>query len=725
MKTKLLLLLLLLCIVKIQAQENKGFTIDASFGITVPVGDYKTYTKTLGQENEFNLIGFTEEITGQTQFNLDAAYYFNDFGVGASFGIFNHKISNLTYEVNFPVKTEGGKISGIYYGIGPNYTTSLGAFNFTGLVRGGLMNISLDKFIGSYSGTDVSEPVEILNTEQSPGSKSSLPYASFGVKLSYPVYEGLSAFAIAEYLTSFGDGLEILDRYVTPHDTNGDGSITSIDIDQFVNSDHLVEETRFLNPQLFYFGLGLKYEFGETDEESRLATLTVEEARKKDRMEKGLKIANNDADSDGDDFGDIDETIEFENANDKRKKHRLIAVFPKNNSSYTDATEIEKFSWELGGNQIENPHYKFEIFKIDDNQESQSVYVENTTKTETAHEVAHVLQQKLEESLNQSGEGLYKWLVTEITTGFTSNKNFFSISRCDFDFSISNETIECLSYDTDNRTLKICFDSVFSSPSALVDLTFFDQQSGLILYDQNINGLTYHLGNPNQQLMPQSGTGGATPYCLEVTVPNSVTSLTLRLQGDVINAGSNKCIPLVEFTFNDLPNCYCDDCDDINLTLDNPTISPNGANGNQFAISGNLTASTPIYGIEFQIQSMTYTANPSSCTKGVSSIEESGMFILPGTTINGSTSVQVYNETISSSSNTNNFTAKTVQYKNISPIAGAIPLTLNIGLPGTLPGLDASCCQINYTVCIKAKIYLENGNCKSCVFTHCFSFTNQ
>jgi len=724
MKTRFLLLLFLLGIVKVQAQtqENKGFAIDASFGVSVPIGDYKTYTKTLGQENEFNLIGFSEEITGQTQFNLDASYYFKDFGIGGSFGVFNHEISSLTYEINFPVKTDGGKISGTYYGIGPNYTTSLGAFNFTGLVRVGLMDISLDKFIGSYNGTDLSEPVEILNTELSPGSKTSLPYTSLGVKLSYPFSEGLSAFVTAEYLTSFGDGLEVSDRYVTPHDGDGDGSITSIDLEYFVNSDHLVEETRFLKPQMLYFGFGLNYSFGSTE---RMQPKKETWEDRKDRSSKAQKIANNDTDSDDDGLSDEDfpEDIVFENANDKRKKHRLIAVFPKNNSSYTDATEIENFSWELVGNQIENPQYKFEVFKIDENQELQSVYVEKTTKTQTVYKVA--IQQKLEESLDQSGEGHYKWRVKETITGFSSNDNFFGISSCNFDFTISNETIECLSYDTNNRILKICFDSVFSSPSALVDLTFFDQQSGLILYDQNINALNYSLINPNPQLIPQSALGGSTLYCLEVTVPNGVTSVTIRLQGDVINTGGIKCTPIAEFTFNDLPNCYCDDCDDINLTLDNPTISPNGANGNQFAISGNLTASTPIYGIEFQIQSMTYTANPSSCTKGVSSIEESGMFILPGTTINGSTSVQVYNETISSSSNTNNFTAKTVQYKNISPIAGAIPLTLNIGLPGTLPGLDASCCQINYTVCIKAKIYLENGNCKSCVFTHCFSFTNQ
>jgi hypothetical protein len=28
-------------------------------------------------------------------------------------------------------------------------------------------------------------------------------------------------------------------------------------------------------------------------------------------------------------------------------------------------------------------------------------------------------------------------------------------------------------------------------------------------------------------------------------------------------------------------------------------------------------------------------------------------------------------------------------------------------------------------VCIKVRVFYEEGNCKSCVFTHCFTFNNQ
>ncbi|MBZ0326461.1 MAG: hypothetical protein K8F54_02565, partial [Altibacter sp.] len=445
---KILLIIFLLCVVKFQAQEIKGFSFDATGGITAPLGDYKTYTKTLGQTNGNNLIGFTEEITGETQFSFDASYQFGAVGLGATLGIFNHKISSLTYEINFPTQISGGQINGTYYSIGPNYMASLGDFTFTGFLRGGLMDVSLDKFVGSYNGTDVNQPIEILNTELSSGSKSSLGYASLGVKFSYPVYQGLSAFVKAEYFTSFGDGMEILDTYVPPVDVNNDGNITSADTELFVNSDNLVEEMRFLKPQFFFFGVGLGYSFGDEDEASRERGL-------EDHEISGVLNRAGDDDSDGDGILDTGEQIEFERRG-RRNERNILGRYPNNNSNFTDTEEVEKFSWEFLDDKIENPNYRFEIFKIRDNLELQSVYVENTSKKEINHEAAHIVQQRIESSLNDSGEGHFKWNVSETTTGITSNYSFFSIRPCQYDFSILNESIECISKDTDNRILKIC-----------------------------------------------------------------------------------------------------------------------------------------------------------------------------------------------------------------------------------------------------------------------------
>ena len=197
------------------------------------------------------------------------------------------------------------------------------------------------------------------------------------------------------------------------------------------------------------------------------------------------------------------------------------------------------------------------------------------------------------------------------------------------------------------------------------------------------------------------------------------------MQGDDLDPSPIVCQPGVSANFSELPDCLCDDCDDIDLSFNNFNIKPNGSAGNQFNFNGNLNASVPIYGIEFQIQSYSYTANPGPCTSGVSSVEESGMFLMPGSTINNSTSLQLFNETISGNMSTNNNATKDIKYTSGSALTGAIPVNLTIGLPGPISGLDPSCCIIDYEVCIKVIIFYEDGSCKSCDFTHCFQFNNQ
>ena len=177
--------------------------------------------------------------------------------------------------------------------------------------------------------------------------------------------------------------------------------------------------------------------------------------------------------------------------------------------------------------------------------------------------------------------------------------------------------------------------------------------------------------------------------------------------------------------FDELPECICDECEEIELSFEDFNISLNGATGNQFNFNGNINVNVPIYGIEFQVQSYAYSASPSACSEGVSSVEESGMLLMPGTTINGSTSLQLVNETASGSASSNDNATKNIKYTSNSALTGAIPVNLTIGLPGPISGLDPSCCVMEYTVCIKVKVFYEESNCKSCVFTHCFTFNNQ
>jgi len=227
-------------------------------------------------------------------------------------------------------------------------------------------------------------------------------------------------------------------------------------------------------------------------------------------------------------------------------------------------------------------------------------------------------------------------------------------------------------------------------------------------------------------LVTQTGaTTSTVNYCFEVLVNSSVTSIGFGLQGDDLDPSPVTCQPGASLVIDELPNCLCDDCDKTTLDYSNFTVSPQGIAGNQYNIAGNITANVPIYGVEIQIQSYSYTAAPAACSNGVTSIEESGMILLPSTSINNVTNLQLFNETQSGSPNTNNNASKTVKYISTSPLSGAIPVNLTVGLPGPLPGFDATCCTMNYRVCVKIKIFYDKEGCKSCSFTKCIDFTNK
>jgi len=325
-------------------------------------------------------------------------------------------------------------------------------------------------------------------------------------------------------------------------------------------------------------------------------------------------------------------------------------------------------------------------------------------------------------------DGFYKWRVTETSTGISSSYSFFSVSDCDINFTISNNTIECLGYEGANRKFKICFDATYSSTTG--DLTYANtgSGSGLKVFDQTGTALTNAvLVSPNPTLVTQIGaTASTVSYCFEVTVPSTVTSIGFGLQGDDLNPNPNfTCQPAANLDIDKLPSCICNDCDRIQTELTDINITPKDSLGNQYNISSNISVNVPIYGLEFQVQSYSYTSIPNSCSQGVNSIEQSGMILMPGTTVNGSTNLQLFNETISGSSTTNNHATKLIKYNSSTPLTGLIPVNLTIGLPGPLAGLNASCCKMSYQVCIKVIIYYDKNSCKSCVITKCFNFNNQ
>ncbi|MDZ4148611.1 MAG: hypothetical protein U1C58_10035 [Flavobacteriaceae bacterium] len=398
----------------------------------------------------------------------------------------------------------------------------------------------------------------------------------------------------------------------------------------------------------------------------------------------------------------------------QNNKDKIIALTPRNHASFKKE-KLPDFTWSVD-RIIEYPNFKIEISEILPNGSTEVIFVRDNIKE------SRLLAKEVISKLKNDAQ--YSWKVSETSTGLSSNPSFFSTGSCDVDLQITNETIECLGYEGGNRKYKICFSSTYQSSTG--DLTFANSGSGLFVYDQSNNPISATLVGSNTSLQTQIGSATSTVnYCFEVLVNAGVTSIGFGLQGDDLDPTPVTCQPGASLNIDRLPSCLCDDCDSINLDYSNFTVSPQGTAGNQYNIAGNITANVPIYGMEIQIQTYSYTAAPAACSNGVTSIEESGMILLPSTSINNVTNLQLFNETQSGSSSTNNNASKSVKYLSTTPLNGPVPINLTVGLPGPLPGFDATCCTMNYRVCVKIKIFYDREGCKSCTFTKCIDFTNK
>jgi hypothetical protein len=172
-----------------------------------------------------------------------------------------------------------------------------------------------------------------------------------------------------------------------------------------------------------------------------------------------------------------------------------------------------------------------------------------------------------------------------------------------------------------------------------------------------------------------------------------------------------------------LPECICEECDDMMMDIVNMQVANYNGQLNQFEFSGDLQVNQPIYAVELQVLSFSYAAQPSPCSSGVSVLEEAGMILRPGTTINTSTDIQFMNSVANPNANGN--AAKVIKYQGSAAMTGDIPMNIIVGLPGPISGFDSSCCKLDYEVCFRLLVYYDEHTCKSCEFTKCFQFSNQ
>lgn len=406
----------------------------------------------------------------------------------------------------------------------------------------------------------------------------------------------------------------------------------------------------------------------------------------------------------------------------------IIALTPRNGMSY-QIGELPDFTWRTTG-IVEGANYKLEVFEVLPGNKLERIHVEENlsdTQMPNAKVAKFKAGKSLADTVKRNGNpqndqpqpaaGNYMWKVTETKTGISSNPSYFSVSSCDVNLQISDETIECLGYEGTNRKYKICFSSTYQSSTG--DLTFSQTGSGLFVYDQNNSTIAATLVGSNTSLQTQMGSTSSTVnYCFEVLVPAGVTSIGFGLQGDDLDPTPVTCQPGASLNFDTLPNCLCDACSAVDADISNFTST---TQTNSMGLDGSITANVPVYGLEVQVVSYSYNAQPGACTAGVTDLEHSGMILLGQSSINNDTQLQAYN-LIGIPNNTN--ATKVVKYTFNSPMNGSIPIHLDMGLPMPLPGLDAGCCTISYRVCLQFKIYTDEGVCKSCVFEKCIQFTN-
>ncbi len=579
------------------------------------------------------------------------------------------------------------------FGIGPQFNFTLGKkLMVSPLVNVGLTQIKRDSisFVQEFVYEQRNQSKEIYS--QTSISESGF-YASPGLKLSYPISNKLGLWVSTNYSFSKTSYTE---RTLFP--------LKNAATDEYSYADVIEgsyeEQSKSDNISSVLTNFGLSYSFGKSPDKKPKNNL-------KPNSLNPIKKPSNKPSS-----------VVFNNPSKKENKtpRKLIPLDPKNNSNFEDGKSIKQFSWKLIGEGIPQPNYIIEVKQFGTNRRQLRSY-SGTTK-DTKIKPTAIFKE------SQIASGQYEWKVTETSTGTSSTPSYFSVSNCQIDFNIDSAKIECLGYEGEDRKFKISFESTYSSVSG--DLTYAIPGSGLTVYDQTYSALSYTLVSPNPTLLTQVGATTTTVnYSFEVTASPSVTSIGFGLQGDDLDPSPILCQPGVSLVLDELPDCYCKECDDMVLNFDDFTITPNGASDNLYNINGSINVNVPIYAMEFQVQSYAFSAIPAACTAGVSQIEQSGMITMPGTTINGSSSLQLYNESASGSPSSNDNITKIIKYSSDSPLTGPVPINLNIGLPGPLAGLDSSCCAISYTVCIKVKVYYDQANCKSCVFTHCFEFTNQ
>ncbi len=294
----------------------------------------------------------------------------------------------------------------------------------------------------------------------------------------------------------------------------------------------------------------------------------------------------------------------------------------------------------------------------------------------------------------------------------TSNPASFNVKGNDIDIEIDSLSVECC--EDGSQLITIVIGNTLPNTNTVVDKIEIIRVNGNSITPMDISSIL----TPSLPFNFLPAHGSKT-FTGSIDCDRTMDNLRIKAYGIRDFNGDDVKDEDID---SDTLYCVCSDCDSIQSSIN---LNVSKLNNNRYNLHGNLDVSQPIYGVEFQVMSYAYSPSPIACSYGITKIEESGMIILPETTINGTSAIQVFNESISGSTSSNNNATKTVKLMDTSPLPTSIPVNLSIGLPGAIPGLDPGCCNIDYRVCIKYTIYIDAEKCNTCSYIECFDFTNQ
>lgn len=293
-----------------------------------------------------------------------------------------------------------------------------------------------------------------------------------------------------------------------------------------------------------------------------------------------------------------------------------------------------------------------------------------------------------------------------------------------FEIDTTSYKVECNGYGLDGKPkyklTNLILKNIGSNPGRP---GLFNNTSYPTNFITAMGGIT--ISNILPSVSPIIPPGGTMNFSLDFTSTSGSTA-TIIINSTIPHPTNPSlyCDKTISITV-DLPLCYCKDCEMAKIDFNNTTIKPSSSNPNIYNATGNLNVSglPAVYAVEMQVLSYSFTAEPLSCSNGISNIEQSCVFNKIGTSING-IAVSMMNETVSGLPSTNNGIAKNIKISSTTPLPSSIPINLNIGLPGPLTGLTKDCCKMTHRICLKVRVFYDKDSCKSCSFTFCFPTFN-